>query len=148
MPTLDTWRQAMAEAQDRGSDAYADLLSIDQVGPSLADDLLGFFAEAHNQTVLDNLLKEVTPEDAAAPAVSESPVAGKTVVFTGSLEKMGRSEAKARAETLGAKVTGSVSARTDYVVVGADPGSKATKARELGVTMLTEDEWLTLIGDG
>lgn len=78
--------------------------------------------------------------------IGNSPVAGKTVVFTGTLTTMGRNEAKARAEALGAKVAGSVSKKTDYVVVGADAGSKASKARELGVTTLTEDEWLKLIG--
>ena len=82
----------------------------------------------------------------APEAVKESAVSGKTVVFTGTLERMTRAEAKARAEALGAKVSGSVSKKTDYVVVGADAGSKATKAADLGVAMLSEDEWLALIG--
>ena len=88
-------------------------------------------------------------EEFIAPAgLAHSKVAGKTVVFTGSLEKMTRPEAKARAETLGAKVAGSISKNTDYLVVGADPGSKAKKAAELGVTVLDEDSWLKLIGEG
>jgi len=140
-------RAAMDAAQDRASEAYENLLAIDQIGPSVADDLLGFFAEGHNQAVLDKLLAQVTVEDFATAATRESPVTGKTVVFTGTLERMTRSEAKARAESLGAKVTGSVSKSTDYVVVGADAGSKATKARELGVATLSEDDWLALIGE-
>jgi DNA ligase (NAD+) len=81
-----------------------------------------------------------------APRISNSPIAGKSVVFTGTLVAMTRNEAKARAESLGAKVASSVSKNTDYVVVGVDAGSKATKAAELGVTVLSEDEWLKLIG--
>ncbi len=96
--------------------------------------------------VLDDLEHELTVEAFQAPAVQASPVAGKTVVFTGTLETMTRSEAKARAEALGAKVAGSVSKNTDYVVVGADAGSKARKAEELGVTMLSEAEWRDLVG--
>ncbi len=83
----------------------------------------------------------------AAPIATGSPVAGKTVVFTGTLTRIGRNEAKSRAESLGAKVAGSVSKKTDYVVVGADAGSKAAKAAALGVATLTEDEWFALIGD-
>ena len=95
--------------------------------------------------MLDALAGELAVEDFQAPANAASPIAGKTVVFTGTLEAMTRGEAKARAEALGAKVAGSVSKRTDYVVVGADAGSKARKAAELGVTLLSEAEWLKLI---
>ncbi|MCC7304726.1 MAG: NAD-dependent DNA ligase LigA [Alphaproteobacteria bacterium] len=125
--------------------AYDDLVSIEDIGPSVADDLLGFFAEKHNREILDDLQKEITVESYAAPSVKDSPVAGKTVVFTGTLEKMSRQEAKARAENMGAKVAGSVSAKTDYVVAGEDAGSKLKKARELGVKVLSEGEWLNLI---
>jgi len=111
----------------------------------MADDLLGFFAEEHNQTVLDDLADLLTVEDFEAPA-SDSPVAGKTVVFTGTLETMTRGEAKARAESLGAKVAGSVSKKTDYVVAGPGAGSKAKKADELGIATLSEEEWLEMIG--
>ncbi len=118
----------------------------DTVGMVAADSLAAFFGEAHNTGVVDALAGVLTITDVAAPASTGSPVAGKTVVFTGTLTRVTRAEAKARAESLGAKVAGSVSAKTDYVVVGADAGSKAKKAAELGVTMLSEDDWLALIG--
>ena len=142
--TLDALRNAMSEAQDRESQAYQDLLDIDGIGESVANDILAFLHEDHNRTVLDNLdsLLEIEPLAAVA---NDSPVAGKTVVFTGTLEKMTRSEAKARAEALGAKVSGSVSAKTDLVVAGPGAGSKAKKAAELGVETIDEDAWLELI---
>jgi DNA ligase (NAD+) len=144
--TFEAWRAAMSEAADPDSPDYADLVNIDQIGPLVAADLIAFFAEPHNQTILDGLLEQLDIEAATAPDVSESPVAGKTVVFTGTLESQSRNEAKARAEALGAKVAGSVSRKTDYVVVGAEAGSKARKAAELGVTTLSEQEWLDMIG--
>ena len=144
--TLGDWRRAMEAASDPESEAYANLISIDQIGPSVAEDLIAFFAEDHNREALDALAKVVQVEPFVAPSAAGSPIADKTVVFTGTLEKMTRNEAKARAEALGAKVAGSVSKKTDYVVVGSDAGSKADKARELGVRTLTEDEWLALIG--
>ena len=109
-------------------EAFADLCSIDQVGPGMADDLAAFFGEPHNLAVLDDLTGELDVEDAEEVA-AESPVAGKTVVFTGTLERVGRSEAKARAEALGAKVAGSVSKKTDLVVAGPGAGSKAKGPR-------------------
>jgi len=146
--SLAKWRQAMREAQDPESHAFQELDSIEGIGPSVAADIVGFFAEPHNLAVLDDLEREVVVEDFAAPkGQARSRIAGKTVVFTGTLEKMTRPEAKARAESLGAKVAGSVSRNTDYLVVGADPGSKARKAAELGVTVLDEDAWLKLIGE-
>ncbi len=144
--SLKGWREQMDAAQDRESDAYGELTNIDGIGPLVAGDLLGFCAEAHNRDVLDALGDLLTVEDFQAPDTADSPVAGKTVVFTGTLESLSRAEAKTRAEALGAKVAGSVSKKTDYVIVGADAGSKAKKARELGVATLTEQEWLKLIG--
>ncbi len=126
--------------------AYQDLDAIEGVGPSLANDIVAFFDEPHNRQVVADLERELEIEEYKAPRLGSSPVAGKTVVFTGTLETMGRNEAKARAEQLGAKVAGSVSKNTDYVIVGADAGSKAKKAAALGVATLTEQEWLALIG--
>ncbi|MEO1224293.1 MAG: NAD-dependent DNA ligase LigA [Pseudomonadota bacterium] len=144
--TLDALGEAMDAAQDRESEEYASLIDIDQIGPSVADDLLGFFAEPHNREILRDLTDQITVEPFVGTDAGDSEISGKTVVFTGSLEQMTRSEAKARAESLGAKVAGSVSKKTDYVVVGADAGSKAKKAQELGLNTLTEADWLALIG--
>ena len=144
---LGNWRKAMGAAENRESEAYAELTDIDGIGPSVADDILDFFGEAHNRAVLDDLGELLDVQDFEAPDSDGSPIAGKTVVFTGTLETVTRSEAKVRAETLGAKVAGSVSGKTDYVVAGPGAGSKAKKAAELGIATLTEDEWLKLIGD-
>ena len=138
--------EAMKAAAPMIGDAWNELNAIDGIGEVVAASIVEFFKEPRNLEVVDRLLQEVTPIDAEAPVLSGSPVAGKTVVFTGSLEKFTRDEAKARAESLGAKVAGSVSKKTDYVVAGADAGSKLAKAQELGVAVLTEDEWLALIG--
>ena len=146
--SLKAWRAAMMKAADADSEEHADLIAIDGIGPAMAADLTGFFAEDHNRDIMDDLAAELTVADFEAPSTEGSPVAGKTVVFTGTLEVMTRSEAKARAETLGAKVSGSVSAKTDYVVAGPGAGSKAKKAAELGITTLSEQEWLELIGQG
>ena len=111
----------------------------------MAAAIADFFAEPHNMKVVEALLKEVTAQPLEA-IDHASPISGKTVVFTGTLERMTRSEAKARAERLGAKVAGSVSKNTDYVVAGPGAGSKLKNAKELGVKVLTEDEWLKLLG--
>ncbi|MEO5336972.1 MAG: NAD-dependent DNA ligase LigA [Magnetospirillum sp. WYHS-4] len=142
--SLALLRQAMAEAQEPDSEARKALQAIDGIGPSMAADLLAFFAEPHNGTLLDDLAGLLSVEDYVAPAAADSPVAGKTVVFTGTLATLTRDEAKARAEALGAKVAGSLSKRTDYLVAGPGAGSKLKKAVELGVTVLTEEEWLAL----
>jgi DNA ligase (NAD+) len=139
------WREAMVAAGDREGDAWRDLVNINGIGPSVAKDIADFFAEPHNTQILDDLAREVTIVPVATPAHHDSPIAGRTVVFTGSLETMTRNEAKARAEALGAKVAGSVSQKTDFVVVGADAGSKAAKAASLGVRVLSEHDWLELI---
>ncbi|MEM6358293.1 MAG: BRCT domain-containing protein, partial [Pseudomonadota bacterium] len=102
--------------------------------------------DEHSIAALDRLNAHVRPEPEAVPVATDSPVAGKTVVFTGKLERMSRDEAKARAESLGAKVAGSVSAKTDLLVAGPGAGSKLKKAEELGVETMDEDAWLTLIG--
>jgi len=147
--SVAVWRDAMvALAADPAGEVAQDLATIDQVGPAMIADLRAFFAEPHNRDAIAALLDAVEVEPAARPRAAASPIAGKTVVFTGTLETMSRQEAKARAEALGATVAGSVSKKTDYVVVGADAGSKATKARELGLTTLGEGDWLALIGGG
>lgn len=143
--SMDRFIAAIESAQDSENEAYEELLNIDGIGPKVADTLISFFAEPHNRQVLDHLLAQVTVEDFEAPDMGASPVAGKVVVFTGSLEKMTRQEAKASAEKLGAKVSGSVSKKTDMVVAGPGAGSKLKKATALGVKTLTEDEWLDLI---
>ncbi|HUO93088.1 MAG TPA: NAD-dependent DNA ligase LigA [Rhizomicrobium sp.] len=126
--------------------AVADLDAIGGIGDVVAEGIKEFFDERHNRAALANLLKEVTVEKAAAPKVANSPVAGKTLVFTGTLEKMTRPEAKARAEALGAKVAGSVSKKTDLVIAGPGAGSKLTEAKDLGVEVIDEDQWIKLIG--
>jgi DNA ligase (NAD+) len=144
--SLAAWREAMTAAQDPEGPAYHELDNIEGIGPSVAADIIAFFGEAHNLEALDDLARELTVQDFVQPKTSGSPIAGKSVVFTGELVAMTRSEAKARAESLGAKVASSVSKKTDYVIVGADAGSKATKAKELGLTVLSEEDWLKLIG--
>jgi DNA ligase (NAD+) len=142
--SLAALREAMIAAQDPDGPAYHELDNIEGIGPSVATDIVAFFGEKHNLQVLDDLAREIEVQDFVQPRTTSSPIAGKSVVFTGELTAMTRNEAKARAESLGAKVASSVSKKTDYVVVGAAAGSKAAKAKELGVTMLTEDEWLKL----
>lgn len=144
--TFAHWRTQMLEATTVGSEARLALGSIVGIGPTIAEELAAFFAEPRNVAALDDLAAQLTIEDAAAPASADGALAGKVVVFTGSLETMTRQEAKARAEALGAKVTDSVSKRTDLVVLGADAGSKAKKAAELGVRTATEAEWREMAG--
>lgn len=140
------WRAQMEAATVIGSDARLEVGSIVGIGEAIATELADFFAEAHNRQLLDALAAEMTITDIAGPAGGDSKLAGKTIVFTGTMETMTRPEAKARAEALGAKVTDSVSRKTDYVVIGADAGSKAKRAAELGVATLTEAEWRDLAG--
>ncbi|CAN7366656.1 MULTISPECIES: NAD-dependent DNA ligase LigA [Ensifer] len=144
--TYEHFGEAMRDASTFTGDAWNELNSIDGIGEVVARAIVEFYKEPRNLEVVTRLLSEVTPEAAEAPVASDSPVAGKTVVFTGSLEKMTRDEAKAKAESLGAKVAGSVSKKTDIVVAGPGAGSKLDKARELGVATMDEDEWLALIG--
>ncbi len=152
--SFERFRESLAAALIADSEERAELLALDGIGPSVARDLLEFFAAEHNREVLDALtgpraggqdpLVRVLP--AAEGAAAASPLAGKTVVFTGALQSMSRSEAKARAEALGANVAGSVSRKTDFVVAGSGAGAKEKKARELGLRVLSEEEWLKLCG--
>jgi DNA ligase (NAD+) len=126
-------------------EAIAEMDALDQIGETVIDSIKAYFGESHNRGIVERLVEEVTILDVAQPK-TDSKIAGKTVVFTGSLEKMTREEAKATAERLGAKAAGSVSKKTDYVVAGPGAGSKLADAKKFGVTVLTEDEWLKLIG--
>ena len=141
----DDFVVAMDDAQDSASQAYQELLSIDGVGDVMARSLIAAFSDGHERQGINRLVSHLLIQDAAKPKTDGSPVAGKIVVFTGTLERMTRSEAKARAESLGAKVAGSVSAKTDLLVAGPGAGSKAKKAAELGIETIDEDTWLAMI---
>jgi DNA ligase (NAD+) len=148
--SIENFRAAMLEAaKGKDTEAFKELDAIEGIGEVVAEAIADFFAEPHNVRVVDDLLKEVSPQPLEAVDTS-SAIAGKTVVFTGTLEALTRNEAKAQAERLGAKVAGSVSKNTDYVVAGTgtETKSKLTKARELGVKVLDEQQWLELTGRG
>ncbi|MCW0232727.1 MAG: NAD-dependent DNA ligase LigA [Ferrovibrio sp.] len=144
--TPDRWLAAMDEAKDRHGEAWGDLNSIDRMGDVVAEAIVGFATRKQSRAVIDHLLKELAEVIPPAKPAAHSAVAGKTVVFTGSLEKFTRDEAKARALSLGAKVAGSVSKKTDYLVAGPGAGSKLAEAQKHGVPVLSEDDWLALIG--
>ena len=152
--TVKNWRRSMEAAVDPDSEARKDLLSINGIGESTAEDIVSFFREPQNQEVLDKLGSPL--DDGESPVTIRefersnmaSPVSGKSVVFTGRMETMSRSEAKAHAERSGANVASTVSKKTDYVVAGPGAGSKEKEARKLGLTILSEREWLDLIGTG
>ena len=143
--TWDAFHDAALAVAKGDEDARTEMDALDQIGDTVIDAIAAYFKETHNRGIVDRLVKQVHIQEAEKPATNTA-VAGKTVVFTGSLEKMTREEAKAMAERLGAKTSGSVSKKTDYVVAGPGAGSKLDKAREAGVTVLTEDEWLVLVG--
>jgi len=144
--TVEAFRAAMiAAGEGEESEAYQDLNGIEGVGEVVANAIVEFFKEPHSVKAVDDLLGEITVQP-AEKAKTDTPIAGKVVVFTGSLEKFTREEAKATAERLGAKASGSVSKKTDYVVAGPGAGSKLAEAQKLGVKVLTEDEWLALVG--
>ena len=141
----DSFEAAMADARGLSGPAWDDLIGVDGVGSVMAGSLVSTFAQEAERASIDRLVAHLTVIPAERPNTADSPVAGKTVVFTGTLEKMSRAEAKARAERLGAKVSGSVSAKTDLLVAGPGAGSKAKKAADLGIETLDEDGWLALI---
>ncbi|HEX2561486.1 BRCT domain-containing protein, partial [Phenylobacterium sp.] len=136
--------EAMDKVAERDPGAMEELDAMDQIGAAVIEAAASYFAEDHNRRAVQNLVAELTVLDAEKPK-SDTAVAGKTVVFTGSLERMTREEAKAQAESLGAKVASSVSKKTDLVVAGPGAGSKLKTAAELGIQVLTEDEWLALV---
>ena len=141
---FNAFYEAALAAREEGSPAFEDMLTIDGVGALVARGVIDFFDEPHNRDAVDRLLAEIDPQKAEGPQ-SSSPVAGKTVVFTGTLETMTRDEAKAQAQGLGAKVAGSVSGKTDYLVAGPGAGSKLKKAEALGVEVLSEADWANLV---
>ena len=143
----EAFRDQMMAAGEEGSEAWAELNAIDGIGAVVAEAIVQFFGEPHNLEVFDELLTHVTVTALEARSTT-SPVAGKTVVFTGALEKMTREEAKAMAERLGAKVAGSVSKKTDLVVAGPGAGSKLKDAQKHGVEVIDEDGWFKLVGEG
>lgn len=138
--TIEEFLGKMAQ----GEDVLPELVAIEDIGAAVAGDILDFFKEDHNKQVIVDLLSQIEVEPYHLVQAQETPISGKTVVFTGTLTRMTRSEAKARAERLGAKVAGSVSKKTDYVIAGEEAGSKLAAARELGVEILSEEEWLSL----
>jgi DNA ligase (NAD+) len=149
--SFKNWRTSMSRAIDPESDARKELTSINGIGANMAEDIVAFFSESQMQDLLDQLTKPIGKNEPLVKITdfeslsTESAITGKTVVFTGKLEKMTRSEAKSRAERLGANVSSSVSKKTDYLVAGPGAGTKAKEARELGIKTLTEEEWLALI---
>ncbi len=143
--SIEKLREVAVTASADGEAANAELTGIDGIGPIVAGSIVDFFGEAHNLEELDALMAYVTPEAMEAVAAA-SPVSGKTVVFTGALERMSRDEAKAMAERLGAKVSGSVSKKTDLVVAGPGAGSKLADAKKHGVEVISEDEWFERVG--
>jgi DNA ligase (NAD+) len=144
--TWQAFHDAGLKVAKGDEEARSEMDALDQIGETVIESLAAYFGETHNLGIVERLTAQVKIRDAEKPA-ADSVVAGKTVVFTGSLEKMTRDEAKAMAERLGAKVSGSVSKKTDYVVAGPGAGSKLGKAKEAGVAVLTEDEWFDLIGE-
>ncbi len=142
----DAFHDACLKVAKDDEEAIVEMDALDQIGDTVIASIKAYFGESHNRGIVERLTREVTILDAEKPK-SNSAVAGKTVVFTGSLEKMTRDEAKAMAERLGAKAAGSVSKKTDYVVAGPGAGSKLAEAKKHGVEVLTEDEWLKLVGE-
>ena len=142
--TAAAFLAAMDKVADRDPEAMEELDNLDQIGGAVIEAAAAYFAEDHNRAVVQNLVAELTILDAEPPK-TDTAVAGKTVVFTGALERMTRDEAKAQAEAMGAKVSGSVSKRTDLVVAGPGAGSKLKTATDLGIQVMTEDEWLALV---
>jgi DNA ligase (NAD+) len=145
--TVDAFLEAMDRVADHEQEANEELDAMDQIGEAVIEAAAAYFAEDHNRAMVQDLKGQLQVQDAELPK-QDTAVAGKTVVFTGSLEKLTRDEAKAQAERLGAKVSGSVSKKTDLVVAGPGAGSKLKTAAELGIDVLTEDEWLALVEAG
>ena len=137
----------MVRCTQRDGAAWNSLINIDQIGESVGQDLLNFFNQQRNIDIVNDLASELTIEVYEIQKTAQSKITGKTVVFTGTLIAMGRAEAKALAEKLGARVSSSISQKTDYLVVGDAAGSKAKKAEQLGVSILSEREWMAMLDE-
>ena len=142
--SIDSLMQAALNARDPTHEDYLNLIAIDQVGALMVQDIIKFFSDQNNQALVRDLMGCIQPVSPEQPN-QNSAVSGKTIVFTGTLTKQSRNEAKAQAERLGARVSASVSAKTDFLIAGEAAGSKLTNARALGVTILTEDDWINLV---
>ena len=145
--SYQNWREAMIAANDCKSDAYFELTDIDGVGHSMAEDIIEFFKQSYNIKALESLTQQINIEKYVEPIRQNSQISGKSIVFTGTLASVTRGEAKARAESMGARVSGSLSKSTDFIIVGVDAGGKAKKAADLGVSILSESDWLRLLGE-
>ena len=144
-PTVDHWIALMDRAHRADASLIPELIAIEGIGASMADDIVAFLAEPHNIDLIQSLLRYVTVMPYVAVRTVQTALSGKTIVFTGTLDTLSRPEGKAMAERAGAKVASSVSAKTDYVVAGADAGSKLKQAMEFGVAILNEEEFLRLV---
>jgi DNA ligase (NAD+) len=142
----EAFHDACLKVAKGDEEVIADMDALDQIGDTVIQAVAAYFGESHNRGIVERLTKQVSILEAEKPK-TDSKIAGKTVVFTGALEKMTREETRAMAERLGAKVAGSVSKKTDYVVAGPGAGSKLAEAKKHGVTVLTEDEWLKIAGN-
>ena len=145
---IEHWQRAMVSCVEGDEAAWNSLINIDQIGESVGKDLLNFFNQQRNIDIVTDLASELNIESYKIQKTAQSKITGKTVVFTGMLVAMGRAEAKARAEKLGARVSSAISQKTDYLVVGEAAGSKAKKAQQLGVSILSEQEWMTMLDAG
>ena len=143
--TYQAWCDAMLAAADKTSDSYNELINIDGIGDSMAEDIVAFFQQSRNFNAMQSLIEEIKIENYQERASHNSKLSGKTIVFTGTLDTFTRGEAKVRAESMGAKVSGSLSKKTDFIVVGMESGAKSKRALELGVTVLSESDWLKLL---
>jgi DNA ligase (NAD+) len=137
--------KATKAAQNPKSEEYRHLKTINGIGPIAADEILAFFADPQNSSILGDIISQIEVTDYEVSRTITSQLAGKTIVFTGTLETMTRNEAKAKAESLGAIVAGDVSSKTNYVIAGPGAGSKLQKAKELGIPLLSEADWLKMV---
>ena len=144
-PTMDHWIALINRARDNDPTLVPELILTEGIGASMADDIIAFLSEPHNQDLIHALLRHITVLPHVALQTTQTPLSGKTIVFTGTLPTLSRAEGKARAERAGAKVASSVSSKTDYVVAGDDAGSKLKNAQELGVAVISENEFLKLV---